>query len=579
MHVSNCTIYDCSDGCIDVTVESDFVTIAHCRFYYQEVTFHKFVNLIGASDDNITDRGKLHVTFHHNWWDTGCSSRMPRVRFGYVHIYNNYFSCVENNYCSRAGLEAHLFSEYNYFDGVRSPLTAEDEGVVKSIGNEYVNCTGTIHPGTDESFTPSYPYASTTPQEAKELSKTNAGNTNENPITEALKMETIINWTDQEAIIFGTPLSDKQLNAVAIGNTNSPIYSHPAETLLPEGYQTLTVTFPEDENYKAASKTVNIRVNYDYYTLSVHAENATSTDLIHINPDGQIIDGELSYPLDSVVTLTATNNILSTFERWHDNSTKPILSVIMSENKEVTAYYTPLSYIAAWDFYTDGNKDRKADFYSSDVNQDATLLVRDEDGSSISWIDYSGANLLEEKNAAMIRRSPSSADKYYFQIQFDASQYENIKVDAKMLGINTYYQIQNVEYSVDAISFTKLGEVNLAEESTWISTTQQLPNNTNGAPLITVRFKPDTNSQLISDGVTGTSISEVRVLADYTDPTPVQEVINTDLQVINRQYFTLDGKPVKQAVKGINIIIVTFEDGSRTVKKVLVPVTSSRLYN
>lgn len=566
--VNNCTVFDCADGCIDVTVASDFVTISNCRFYYEFVTFHKFVNLIGADDADTTDRGKLHVTFHSNWWDTGCTSRMPRVRFGYVHIYNSYFSCVGNNYCNRAGKEGHVFSERNYFDGVRDPLTAEDGGVVKSEGNKYENTSGTIHPGTDESFTPSYTYTTVSPLEAKEFTQNNAGNTVLSPVIETDKWETSITWNDQLSIIFGTPLSEVQLNASATGNTSSPVYSHPAGSILPEGYNTITVTFPEDENHKAASKTVNIRVKYDYYTLMVHTENATSSDLIKIEPEGRIIDGKLSYPLDSLVTLTATNNLLSTFDHWQNNSTNPILSVVMDENKEVIAYYKPLPFIAAWDFYNDGNKDRSADFYSLEVNKNSQLQLRDENGTSISWIEYAGSSLLEGKNAAMSRRGSSTADRYYFQIQFDATHFENIKVDANMLGTNTYYQIQNVEYSIDGTTFNKIGEYGLTKELVWFPNSFTLPLEANGAPSVVLRFKPDPNSPLISNGLTGTSISEVRILANKNESTPAQDT-KLNLQVVEKRFFTLGGVQVKRPVKGINIIITRYEDGSSDVKKVL----------
>ena len=64
--ITHCTVFDCTDGSIDITRESDFVTVSYCKFYYKEVENHKFPNLIGAGDNDTTDRGKLHVTFHHN---------------------------------------------------------------------------------------------------------------------------------------------------------------------------------------------------------------------------------------------------------------------------------------------------------------------------------------------------------------------------------------------------------------------------------------------------------------------------------------------------------------------------------
>lgn len=276
-------------GTIDITVESDFVTVSHCRFYCDQITYHKFVTLIGASDDDISDRGKLHVTMHNNWWDTGCTSRMPRVRFAYVRVYNNYFSCDSNNYCTRAGIEGHIYSEKKYFDGVRDPVTVDQGGMVKTEGNEYVNCTGTIYAGNDNVFTPNYNYTALPATNMKKMVKSNACNSITDSIVNSEKKETIISWSDQEDIFLGTALSQIQLNAIAVGNTSTPVYSYPVGTQLPESYNTITVTFPEDENYKAVSKTVNIKVNYVYHNLLVNTIDAGSTDLINISPDGKML--------------------------------------------------------------------------------------------------------------------------------------------------------------------------------------------------------------------------------------------------------------------------------------------------
>ncbi|MBN1187911.1 MAG: T9SS type A sorting domain-containing protein [Bacteroidales bacterium] len=197
VYVSHCTVYDCGDGCIDVTVQSDFVTISYCRFFYEDVSVHKFANLIGASDTDTLDRGKLHVTFHHNWWDRGCDSRMPRARFGRVHMYNNYFSCRDNNYASRSRIEAQIFSEYNYYDSIRDPFTVEDGGIAKSIGNIYYKCYNSIYPGTDSVFSPDYSYSYTSAECAKKEVMFMAGNIPQDRIFKG----TITRKTDYESLV------------------------------------------------------------------------------------------------------------------------------------------------------------------------------------------------------------------------------------------------------------------------------------------------------------------------------------------------------------------------------------------
>ena len=78
-------LFQVHDGLVDITNASDLVTVSWNRFRNHDKTM-----LIGSSDSAAADRGKLRVTFHHNLFD-GVGQRAPRVRFGQVHVYNNYY--------------------------------------------------------------------------------------------------------------------------------------------------------------------------------------------------------------------------------------------------------------------------------------------------------------------------------------------------------------------------------------------------------------------------------------------------------------------------------------------------------
>jgi pectate lyase len=120
--VTKCTFTDCADGSFDIKRGSDFLTVSWCRFRYPTISGHNFPNLLGHDDANASqDRGKLHITMHHNWYDAGCDQRMPRVRFGTVHVYNNFYGCANNSYCIGTGVECHIRVESCSFENVNNP--------------------------------------------------------------------------------------------------------------------------------------------------------------------------------------------------------------------------------------------------------------------------------------------------------------------------------------------------------------------------------------------------------------------------------------------------------------------------
>jgi pectate lyase len=98
------------------------------------------------------------VTFHHNWWSTLCVERMPRVRFGRVHVFNNYFNSPGNNYCVRASLESEVLVEHNFFQNIDEPYEKfNPPGLIRASNNLTVNCTG-VQNFNDSVFTPPYTY-------------------------------------------------------------------------------------------------------------------------------------------------------------------------------------------------------------------------------------------------------------------------------------------------------------------------------------------------------------------------------------------------------------------------------------
>ena len=159
--IDHVDVYDGEDGNLDVINGANYVTISWTRFHYTSASKeHQFSNLIGNSDSKTSDDGKLKTTMHHNWWDDGVKERMPRVRFGQVHVANNLFTTNSSSTCVRAGKSADLRVENNVFIGVNNPIDLYngDYKAVYSAGNYTENIKkGSASSGTNKNaFTPSY---------------------------------------------------------------------------------------------------------------------------------------------------------------------------------------------------------------------------------------------------------------------------------------------------------------------------------------------------------------------------------------------------------------------------------------
>jgi pectate lyase len=164
--VDHCDFQDGMDGNFDIKNMSDYISITWCKFSYNKPpkaggsggsNDHRYTNLIGSSDGATGDAGKLRITFQYCWWAQGCVERMPRVRFGKIHLANNLFNSSVSNSCIRAGYKADLFIESNVFIGVKNPIDLfnNDFTAVTEKNNIFTNTSGGKS-GSGTSFTPPY---------------------------------------------------------------------------------------------------------------------------------------------------------------------------------------------------------------------------------------------------------------------------------------------------------------------------------------------------------------------------------------------------------------------------------------
>lgn len=158
--VDHCTFIDCGDGSCDMSRGSQYVTVSWCKFIYPTQLEHRFTMIADGYDNGAGVTNWGWYTLHHNWWSQRADQRMAASSYGRVHYYNNFFNCTNNSYSSNARNETEISSENNYYAGVKDPIgiSSGTNGKIKTSGNSYVGCSGTIHPGADTVFTPPYAY-------------------------------------------------------------------------------------------------------------------------------------------------------------------------------------------------------------------------------------------------------------------------------------------------------------------------------------------------------------------------------------------------------------------------------------
>ncbi|WOG96222.1 hypothetical protein DCAR_0415555 [Daucus carota subsp. sativus] len=168
--IDRCSLSDYDEGLIDITRQSTDITVSRCHFKNQDKAM-----LIGADPSHFEDRC-IRVTIHHCFFD-GTRQRQPRVRFGKVHLYNNY-TRNWGVYAICAGVESQIFSQCNIYEAGEKkkvfdyyPEQAADKpeaesGVIRSEGDVFLN--GALGTGTHDTivFHPSEYYSTWTSEAA-----------------------------------------------------------------------------------------------------------------------------------------------------------------------------------------------------------------------------------------------------------------------------------------------------------------------------------------------------------------------------------------------------------------------------
>lgn len=223
--VDHCTVLRQGDGAIDITNGANYVTVSNSI-----IGQNNKASLIGSSDTD-TYINSYKVTMHHNWFNA-TTQRNPRVRFGMVHLFNNYYYnmggygremgyATSNGYAIGVGVSAKVYSEKNYFEKVVYPVQFYDNtslpGYILDNGSISVQggSVATRPEGISWNPTEFYAYSLDDAETVKEYVMTNAGTkdnpTSANPISNqslSLDLKCFPNpFTDYTNVVFTLPSS------------------------------------------------------------------------------------------------------------------------------------------------------------------------------------------------------------------------------------------------------------------------------------------------------------------------------------------------------------------------------------
>src|SRR5882672_5583707 len=102
------------DGLLDIKNSATNITVS-----YNYIHDHSKVGLDGSSDSDSAER---RITYAHNRYEN-VGARLPLQRFGYTHIYNNYYNGITSSGIN-VRMTGHSLIENNWFENAVNPVTS-----------------------------------------------------------------------------------------------------------------------------------------------------------------------------------------------------------------------------------------------------------------------------------------------------------------------------------------------------------------------------------------------------------------------------------------------------------------------
>lgn len=245
----------------------------------------------------------------------------------------------------------------------------------------------------------------------------------------------------------------------------------------------------------AASLTANFE-KINTYSLTYNVEGGAKSYMVQPDVAPTVVDGKNMYEEGTKVTLTASSNDILTFTNWSTGETSAEISLDMTEDKTVTANYSAIDFVAAWDFYLKGNNGRTADFAAEDNDADQ-LVLRDSDGNTYGWLDKSYENGgYEGRPGGVNWKDGAAIGTYYWQIKVNAQNFTDVKVKSAMVYNYNAYKTYLVEYSLNDSTWTTLGKIEMPGVKNWTDSELDLPADANNQSAVYIRWIADKTSDI-----------------------------------------------------------------------------------
>ena len=121
------------DGLIDAKNDTRYVTISWCYFHD-----HSKACLSGKGNSDNFDRT---CTWHHNYFENIKGSRLPLLRYGRHHYFNNYMKGCEDGLNVR--IQSNAYVENCYFEDTKRPIFGKlsENGRATLVDNIFKNCS------------------------------------------------------------------------------------------------------------------------------------------------------------------------------------------------------------------------------------------------------------------------------------------------------------------------------------------------------------------------------------------------------------------------------------------------------